>query len=545
MTRLVVVAPLVLLACEGTLLGGWTGAEATAPERPGAPVPTSPTMPVVVPPGHPEPMMPRGRCDGVTPRATTRRAVRLLEKGDLAAVLRAAGVTNPTLGDLFASRPERVALAGPYETWQADDASALLERTEAFASSLVTRLVADVPACAPVATQPAVPAPCLDAAVDRLSRALFRRPPTAEVSARYRAAIVDEARLRASAVEGLRFGFELALQSPAFLYRSELGMPSTPGEVALDAFELADALALGLTGEPPDATLRELAESGALRTPEVLRAQGRRLVDTPAGRERVWTFYERWLHLKKPASLVKDATAHPQFSTATAMAAHDETRAFVLASLFGPDAPGLRHLLAGRAGDRTGVLTQRAFLASQAGPVDTRPLHVADVVLKSVVCFAVPPPPAGAVMTPFTPDPARSPRQNFEARTGSGSCAGCHTLMNGTGFAFDGYDATGLPRTRHGGFPIDTSGRLVVPSGELQFRDASELVTRLAETSEAQACHTAWLYRSVRGVDETDAESCELEAISRTLAAPRGNPLDVLVALYASTSFTTRLEGTP
>ena len=30
------------------------------------------------------------------------------------------------------------------------------------------------------------------------------------------------------------------------------------------------------------------------------------------------------------------------------------------------------------------------------------------------------------------------------------------------------------------------------------------------------------------GFDETDAEVCELEAISRTLAAPHGNPLDVL-----------------
>jgi hypothetical protein len=423
--------------------------------------------------------------------------VRLLEKNDLLAVLRGAGLTSPNLGDLFSSRPERVALAGPFETWQADDATQLLERTEALAQGLVTQLLADTPACSMAGTQAQVPPACLDAAVDRLSRALFRRPATAETSTRYRAAITDEARLRSSAVEGLRFGFELALQSPAFLYRSELGQPSQPGEKALDV------------------------------------------------QERVWTFYERWLQLKKPASLVKDAATHPQFSTASATAAHQETRDFVLASLFGPGAGGLRQLLSGRAGDRTGVLTQRAFLTSQAGPVDTRPLHVADVVLKSVVCLQIAPPPAGAVMTPFTPDPARSPRQNFETRTGSGSCAGCHALMNGTGFAFDGYDAIGLSRTRHGGFPIDTAGSLYLPSKELRFRDAAELVSALAETPEVRSCHTTWLSRAVRGVEATDAESCELEAISRTLDGPLGNPVDALVALYASPSFTTRLEVTP
>lgn len=520
--------------CDGTILAG------VSPNTPSAPGgPTAPAGPTQPGPGEPD------ACAAQAPRATSKPVVRLLEKGDLLGVLRAAGLPSPSLGELFSTRPEAIAVASPFETWQADDATVLLDRTEALAAALVTRLVAEAPACAQAATQAAASPACLDAAVERLSRTLFRRPPTPETAARYRQAITDEAQLRSNAAEGLRFGFELALQSPAFLYRAELGAPSQPGEVALDAWELADALALGLSSEPADATLQQLAASGALLDPEVIRAQARRLVMTPAGQERVWAFYERWLHLKKPAALQKDSTAHPQFSLAAATAAHQETRELVLASLFGPSAGGFQQLLARREGGRTGVLTQKAFLASQAGPIDTRPLHLADVVLKSVVCMTIPPPPAGAVMTPFTPDPARSPRQNFEARTGSGSCAGCHALMNGAGFAFDGYDAIGLPRTQNGGFPIDTTGSLLLGPRKLEFQGADTLVEQLAQTQEARSCHTAWLYRGVRGTAEGAAQACELKAVGRALEGPTGNPVDAIVDLYASRGFTTRVEVTP
>jgi Protein of unknown function (DUF1592)/Protein of unknown function (DUF1588) len=54
-------------------------------------------------------------------------------------------------------------------------------------------------------------------------------------------------------------------------------------------------------------------------------------------------------------------------------------------------------------------------------------------VLNSVICLKVNPPPAAAAMTPFTPDPTRSPRENFETRTASGSCGGCSAKKTGTG----------------------------------------------------------------------------------------------------------------
>jgi hypothetical protein len=100
--------------------------------------------------------------------------VRLLEKNDLLEVLK----TAPALGTLLAARPQSVMLSRPKETWQTDDAAALLEANTGLAGTLV----AEESACASVASAAVIPSACLDVAVDRIARCLFRRPPTADVN---------------------------------------------------------------------------------------------------------------------------------------------------------------------------------------------------------------------------------------------------------------------------------------------------------------------------------------------------------------------------
>jgi Protein of unknown function (DUF1592)/Protein of unknown function (DUF1588)/Protein of unknown function (DUF1595) len=534
-SKSVLLVAVTLSACNGTLLG--TALQGTTPAGPG---------PGNAPSGPSIPLSPK-ECENRPFTAVSTPAMRLLEKEDLLRIIETAGVASPSLGELYTTRPKTVRLASPASTWQADDATALTDNLETIASKLTAKLVADEPACAKASTLAAVPTDCLEKSVNRISRTLFRRPPTAEIATVYRKAIAAEATTTGNALQALAYGFELALQSPSFLYRAELGQaqPGQQDTVKLDPWEIADALALGVGGVPADAELQALAESGKIGEPEVIKQQVRRLIATAAGKERLWLFYDRWLQLSPVSSIQKDATKFPNFSAASATAAREATRSFVLDSVFGVQAGGFRQLLRGRNGEG-GVHTMAAFLMSQSGPLESRPLHLADVVLKTVACFSVPPPPVGATMTPFTPDPARSPRQNFETRTGSGSCAGCHALMNGTGFSFDGYDALGQPRTAYEGFPVDTAGTLGLDSGKtLTFANAAELMSGLSESSDARQCHAQWLYRQVHGTDEKPEQACELLPIAAALEASTANPIDAIVELYASPGFTTRKVATP
>ncbi len=519
----------LLMSCEGRLVGSSKGLDR---------LPDGSSPPVGGPAG-PGPSAPTS-CDA----QPTAPGMRLLEKGDLLSVLTRAGLASPALGELFSSRPKSIALASPSATWQADDAVSLLDKTESMALALAKQLVAKEPACKNASSEVTVSPACQTAAVNSIARALFRRPPTAAITQRYQKAIVDEAAVAKNSLEGLAYGFELALQSPSFLYRSEVGEVTTAGSPrVLTEWELADALSLGIAGEPADAELIQLAENGTLTSPQVVKAQARRLALSEGGKERMWQFYERWLFLSNPAALNKDPSRFPAFNAQLASMAQAETKAFVLDSVYGAAAGGLRQLIAGDAKNgRVGVHTLPAFLMSQGGPGETRPLHLADIFFKTVVCQTINPPPPGAVMTPFTADPTKSPRQNFETRTSTGNCKSCHALLNPTGFAFDGFDSLGVPRSTLNNFPIDTAGSLELPSGAaVSFTGPQDLLTKLADTDDVRACHAGWLFRFAHGVEKPSA-ACELKPVADVLAQAAASPIDAMVELYASPSFMTRKD---
>jgi hypothetical protein len=473
--------------------------------------------------------------------------VRLLERQDLENVLKAAGLDSTSLGDVFLQRKEAVYLASPYEKWSNDDAVALTDNVEEWGGFLAGRLVAEEPSCAGSQTQPAPTAACTDKAIDRISRRLFRRPPTAEMANIYKRAVAQEAAAVGNGFDALSFAFSLALQSPSFLYRPEIGIPSPrePGVFVLDPWETAQSLALGMTGLPPDSELQRLAQSGELLSQDVLRTQGRRLLATPEGKARLWRFYEKWLGLIPPESIRKDAAKVPNFSAARARSAHEDTRTFVLEALFAPQPGGLTQILGGARGDRAGALTMHSFLLSQSGVDETRPLHMADVLFKNVACVSIPPPPAAALQVAYVHDPTKSRRQNFEARTSGPQCASCHVSLNGVAFSFDRFDPAGERRETLMGFPLDTTGSTRLSSGAvLAFSGPEDLMAQLSATDDVKACHTAWMHRFVRGYSAGNDETCGLKPAYQALKST-SNPIDAYVELHASPGLLRRKGTSP
>src|SRR5690606_37980354 len=102
------------------------------------------------------------------------------------------------------------------------------------------------------------------------------------------------------------------------------------------------------------------------------------------------------------------------------------------------------------AGERKGFMMQVGFLASNAYSRKTDPIHRGLFVLRDVLCRVIPDPPPGATNTPLpeTDEPIITTRQEVSVLTGQLYCPTCHSQINEPGFAFEGFDALGQPRSQ-------------------------------------------------------------------------------------------------
>ncbi len=282
-----------------------------------------------------------------------------------------------------------------------------------------------------------------------------------------------------SVFEGPRWVTVALFTSPNFLYRPELGVSDAAGAVRFSGYELASRLAFLLWNSLPDQALLEQAASGALSTPEGLRAAATRLLDTPAGREAIGAFAEEYMRLDRVGTQAKDSTLFPEYGptlqaamirdmrgTWEAVAFDDGTSALdlfsttkvvvnsELALLYGLDATGLgpdtfetRSLPAD--GQRLGILSKAAFLSQFANQKEGSPTLRGKFIRGALMCSPVSPPP-GSIDTVLDEPPVDQPltkRERLELHRTAPGCAGCHTLMDPLGLPLENFDAIGRYRT--------------------------------------------------------------------------------------------------
>ena len=259
--------------------------------------------------------------------------------------------------------------------------------------------------------------------------------------------------------------YAAVLSSPQFLFLSQYA-----GE--LDDFALAERLALFLTDAGPDEELLALAETGRLGTPDVLRAQVDRLLDSDRIDRFIHSFLDDWLDLDEirltdpdrqlfpeyPGDdwLIDSMVAETRLFFADLVARNQPARHVVdsdysflnekLADHYrveGVSGPAFRRAPLPEGSPYGGILTQASVLKITANGASTSPV-VRGVWVKERIEGEPPPPPPPGIPA-IEPDTrgATTILELLERHRNDQACATCHALIDPPGLALENFDVMG------------------------------------------------------------------------------------------------------
>jgi hypothetical protein len=410
---------------------------------------------------------------------------------------------------------------------------------------------------------------CADQFIDGFGARAMRRPLTDDARSDLRQ-LYEAGQKAGGFAAGIKWVVEGLLQSPEFLYH--LVTPADqakPGDVVgLNDFEIADRLAYFLWNSGPDELLWDAAAKGQLHTGSQLTDQVTRMRGDPRSARTREDFYRNWLSLDLVGSLTRDDPAYtPELAAAlgkSAMAGiHDvyqtdgksdslfgSSNLFVdaaMAKMYGAPATAL----AGAGADlksvsfdkmqRRGILTHPATMAIIAEHDTSDPIHRGTFVYTKVLCQNVPPP-ADAVPALPTLAANLTTRERLVMHRSAPVCAGCHSLFDPMGLAFENFDSLGRYRADEHGLKVDSSGAVNQADLDISgpFPDGFTFFDRLAQSKSVRSCMAQmWYeYASRRDVDATD--KCGLDPIKQRFLAS-GDLNDLLASIASSDAFRNRL----
>jgi hypothetical protein len=403
---------------------------------------------------------------------------------------------------------------------------------------------------------------CTNEFVASFGRRAFRRPLSTEEVERYAVLAETAAEPLGDFWSGIEFAIAGFLQSPRFLFRTELGEPdpSDPSRMRYDAYDMASRLSFLFWNTAPDDALLDAAEAGELTEPASLLARVEAMAADSRTRAALRTFHEERLSLEDLDTMSKDATLFPSAGPELADAMREDILRTIeavtldgnadyrdlfdtrivfasgaLASVYGvssSDASEPTTLPADS--PRVGLMGKPGLLAMNAHSVNTSPTRRGKFVRERIMCSDIPPPPPDVITQLPEPDPnAPTMRDRLREHATNAACAGCHTLMDPIGLAFEHFDAIGAYRPDDDGHTIDASGEL---SGTA-FDDARALMSILREREEVMSCVVRQLYRYATAHVETGGEAVVIEALDASFASSGYDLAALLVSIATSDGF--------
>ncbi len=429
----------------------------------------------------------------------------------------------------------------------------------AAAEELADQVVASDESFAHVARCSGDAGACRDEFVQDFGLRAFRRPLTSTETTRFSDLFDLGPELVGSGDDyrdGVALVVEAALQSPQFIYRTELGDETDDdGIIPLSPWETASRLSYFIYDSMPDQPLLDAAANDELNTTEQIRAQIERMLDDPRALRKLVSFHEQAWKFDRFAKISPDPEAFPGLPNDIVGRVRSASERYVedvitgggglpelltepfayadsaLAPLYGLSTGDTLTRVEFEDGQRLGFLMQVGFLAANAYAVKTDPIHRGLFIVRDLLCRTIPDPPAGASMTPLpegSPVPETT-REEVTLLTSPGECVGCHLQINPPGFAFEGFGAMGQLRTEEDGHEVAVDIAFALDGEERQFDGPIELVRALADSEEAQRCYARKWVQFARGRALTKDESSVIDELDGT-ASVRQLVIDVATA---------------
>src|SRR5205814_1446333 len=129
--------------------------------------------------------------------------------------------------------------------------------------------------------------------------------------------------------DGVELFISYLLQSPHFLYRTELSATVVGAVIPLSDYEVASRLSYGLTNTMPDDMLFAAAAAKRLHTRADVLEHANRLLASPAGQATLRDFHEQLFHTATYADIHRDPMRQPAFKPGMGDDLREEAFAFI------------------------------------------------------------------------------------------------------------------------------------------------------------------------------------------------------------------------
>lgn len=393
-------------------------------------------------------------------------------------------------------------------------------------------------------------AACASRIVASFARLAWRRPLTADETAKLDALLVAVRSDGEAPEEAIKLALRAILTSPKFLYRYRT-LEDGDGPTSLDPYVLASRLSFFIWSSTPDARLLDAAAAGTLQTPEGIRQTVAWMVADDRAVAMADGFAEQWLDLRHLEQASPSSEVYPEFDERLRESMRLESKLFFLDYLTndapvstmlapdfayrdaalaahvgepGPEGEGFERMSA-TAGDRRGVLALTAWLTSRSDSEHSSPIRRGAWIADAMLCAPVPPPPPNLEIGELeSGDGALSVREQLERHRTERACATCHARLDVIGMGFEMYDGVGKLVDDPA---LDSVGDL--PDGS-RFRGADEMAAALdPETFVGCVSQKLMTYALGRSADRYDLAELEIP--------PNATLVDLVTAVALSPSF--------
>jgi hypothetical protein len=193
---------------------------------------------------------------------------------------------------------------------------------------------------------------------------------------------------------------------------------------------------------------------------------------------------------------------------------------------------------------RMGLLTQASILTLTTPGTRTDPVVRGKWMYTKILCGAVDDPPPDVPLLP-EPVPGQSVRERLAAHRAAPECAGCHSVMDPLGLAFEHFDGVGQWRDTENGAPIDDSGEVPEIDVAGPFNGVVELSQRVAQSADVRDCYAGRYLTYAYGRGVTEADECSRASVLAAFDQAEGGIEELVLAVTQSEGFLLRPLAVP